>query len=97
MTTTTKLTAELVRHHLDYELETGKFRWKVGPRAGREAGCFEKFSGYWVIRLNGRLERGHRLAWIHVHGEVPQGRVRHVNKDRADNRIVNLSCTADKL
>jgi hypothetical protein len=47
-------------------------------------------SGYVEIRLDRRLYRAHRLAWLHVHGAWPVHEIDHINGEKADNRIANL-------
>lgn len=56
---------------------------------GSIAGCVAP-SGYVLINIDGRLFRAHRLAWFYVYGEWPVADVDHINRGRADNRIVNL-------
>jgi hypothetical protein len=84
---------ETVRELLAYDEETGVITWKVNRgkrKAGDVAGCVEKASGYHVIRVAGRLERAHRLAYMIVSGELPRGQVRHADKDKLNNRWGNL-------
>ena len=45
---------------------------------------------YKVIGVRRRVYKAHRLAWLYVYGEWPDGEVDHINGDPADNRIVNL-------
>ncbi|MBK6800434.1 MAG: HNH endonuclease [Novosphingobium sp.] len=83
---------------VDYEPETGLFRWKVkrngyggGTYPGKVAGTVHK-DGYIIINFNARLWRAHRLAFLFMTGAVPPKgmEVDHVNGDRADNRWDNL-------
>lgn len=88
-----ELTVERLRDLLEYEPDTGIFRWKVrnsrsvwpGDVAGGSAGA-----GYISIRVDGWLYRAHRLAWFHVHGEWPPLLIDHRNGKRDDNRLENL-------
>jgi len=88
---------------LDYDTKTGAFTWKTRPStehraasfnanyAGQEAGNVDISTGYRRIRLRGRIRFAHRLAWIVVHGPIPDGYdIDHKNMDRADNSIENL-------
>jgi hypothetical protein len=89
----TPLTANEVRHLLDYDPATGVFRWRVKPgrrvAAGAETGCVSNY-GYKVIGIKGRVYQASRLAWLYVTGEWPEHDVDHANGDTADNRWDNL-------
>lgn len=95
---TSILTAELIRNLLDYNPTTGIFTWlkradterNFNTRlAGRRAGCLDGH-GYVVIAVNGKPHKAHRLAWLHVYGELPCLPIDHRNGIRDDNRIWNL-------
>lgn len=86
------LTASEISSVLEYEPETGVFRWKTDQgRAvrGALAGHVHK-SGYRQIKVNKKLYMAHRLAWVLVHGEAPSDELDHINGVRDDNRIANL-------
>lgn len=89
-----ELTVARLKELLHYDPETGDFTWVSARRqrvaAGDKAGCRHKASGYWVIRIDDRLYRAHRLAWLWVHGEWPKSQVDHINRIRDDNRFANL-------
>lgn len=93
-------TADDVRQVLDYDPETGEFRWAVdrfkGPqrkalcaRKGDLAGGFNA-KGYRQISVSGRNHGAHRLAWLLMTGEWPTHQIDHINRDPADNRWCNL-------
>jgi hypothetical protein len=43
------------------------------------------------VYYKGKQERGHRVAWMMMYGEIPKGMViDHINRIRHDNRIENL-------
>lgn len=90
--------AKLVRELLDYNEQTGEFRFKSclhrGKRwnsrwAGKMAGGPHN-SGYWSINFKGTKHLAHRLAWLHAYGEWPKKLIDHINLDRRDNRLSNL-------
>lgn len=93
-----ELTAEHLRSILDYDAAMGEFRWRsradrdrswnhrhVGKRAGSVLA-----NGYRYINILNKLHLEHRLAWLWMIGEWPTAQVDHINRDRADNRWVNL-------
>lgn len=90
----TDLTAARLREWLSYDPATGAFVWLRIPcsniPAGTPAGAGKGSHGYRHIRVEGRLYRSHRLAWLHVYGAWPNADVDHINGVRDDNRIANL-------
>jgi hypothetical protein len=89
-----KLTAERVRELLDYDADTGIFRYRRnrgnGIRKGEVAGTNWRGNGYTVICVDQHFCGAHQLAWLHVTGTWPPQEVDHINTDRADNRFCNL-------
>jgi hypothetical protein len=87
------LTAERLRDLLDYDPETGAFRWRKAPRgrkSGDIAGSVSKVHGYREIGLDERLHLAHRLAWLYVHGRWPAHHIDHRDSNPTNNAIVNL-------
>lgn len=87
------LTAERLREILHYDPETGFFTWLIKPSRkialGSLAGSASA-NGYRVIRVDGNLYQAHRLAWFYVHGRWPIAEIDHINRDKAENRLINL-------
>ena len=82
---------------LEYDPETGVFLWSSPPGTGKiKPGATAGYmnDGYRLIGLTWdgrrRLVRAHRIAWKIMTGEEPPLRLDHVNRDRSDNRWVNL-------
>ncbi|HTV32739.1 MAG TPA: HNH endonuclease, partial [Methylocella sp.] len=85
------VTLERLKAVLDYEPETGLFRWKrsktntkCGQIAGSKSGC-----GYIYIEIDGIAYLAHRLAWLYMTGEWPS-ELDHIDLDKTNNTISNL-------
>lgn len=90
------LTAKQLRSVLVYEPDTGLFIWRPRKKGGkknswhgRRAGA-TKDGGYIVIRIDDRLYRAHRLAWLYMRGRWPRTEVDHIDTDPSNNRWANL-------
>lgn len=87
------LTAARLQEVLNYNCESGVFTWRltIGSRAkvGNIAGGKDSY-GYWCIKLDGTTHKGHRLAWLYVHGHFPKNLIDHRDGDVGNNAILNL-------
>lgn len=88
------LTAEYLRHLLYYDPDTGVWLWenplprskmKSGDMAGRRMD-----SGRWQLRIASGYYYGSRLAWLYMTGEWPKDQIDHINRDKGDDRWINL-------
>lgn len=89
------VTLERLREVLDYDHETGVFRWKLyrgKAKAGKVAGTVtgSKRCRYIQIQIDGVIYKAHRLAWFYVNGHWPEKELDHENTTGTDNRIANL-------
>lgn len=86
------LTAERLREVMHYDPATGEFLWKKPTSNRVKAGDRprEVNQGYYVLTIDGKTYRAHRLAWLFVYGKWPDQMIDHKNCDRKDNRIENL-------
>jgi len=87
---------------LDYNPLTGVFTWRLRPGErknlntwldGRIAGTIHTGkTGYKrrCIRVDGRIYRESRLAWLYMTGKWPEHTVDHINHNALDNRWANL-------
>ncbi len=87
-----EITAEYLRKIIIYDHDTGQFRWPRRPDC--KVGWSDDL-GYVHVRIGkGKLYLAHRLAWMYVFGEWPEGVIDHINGCTSDNRISNLRvCT----
>jgi len=76
-----------------FEYRDGELYWKVQPshsvKAGDKAGCFDKYNGYYIVRLAKKMYGLHRIVFAMHHGYFPE-MVDHIDRNPANNRIENL-------
>lgn len=81
------------RELLHYELVTGDLYWRISTgsaKVGGKAGGMDKTSGYHRIRIDGKFYRTNRVIWAIQTGKMPLCLIDHRDRDKANNRWVNL-------
>ena len=77
---------------LKYNSKTGIFTWNVNGRKGVKIGNIAGFNirGYKAVYIYGKNYYLHRLAFLYVYGEYPNCDIDHINRNKHDNKILNL-------
>ena len=75
-----------IRKYFSYNADTGDI---IRTDRKNSCGSVDK-GGYLILKINGKQYKAHRIAWFLYYEEFPTFEIEHVNRNRIDNRIVNL-------
>jgi hypothetical protein len=85
------LTQARLKELMTYDADTGVFtRIRSVNRAGRRVSDKLNRHGYLHFCIDYKMYLQHRVAWLYVYGEFPEGHLDHINRIKTDNRICNL-------
>jgi hypothetical protein len=77
----------------EYDPFSGILKWKISRSnmiKGSVVGCMHQ-SGYKILTLQSKSYRLHRIIWIMLFGNIPNGfYIDHINGNKIDNRLENL-------
>lgn len=72
------------------DIFSGRYHNQKNVSKGNVAGGMGN-SGYYQVRVNGRLTLVHRVIWELLNGEIPDGMfIDHIDQDKTNNDISNL-------
>jgi hypothetical protein len=83
-----KLTQKRLKETLKYYPSLGIFRWrepKQGRRKNKIAG-YKNPNGYILIQIDGKTYYAHQLAFLYVHGYLPENGIDHIDGDPSNNK-----------
>lgn len=93
------LTAERLRELLHYDPSSGIFTWRVDRGVnkckGNVAGTPDG-GGHLMIRVDYRIYKAHRLAWLYMTGAWPSALIDHKDHDKSNNRWTNIREADDR-
>jgi hypothetical protein len=87
-----KVTQEMLMEKVYYNPEAGTFHFIMpdGMPSKKQCGSIDD-KGYVRIFIGGKTRKAHRMAWLYVHGDIPDDmQIDHINMCKSDNRIANL-------
>ena len=86
------LTQNELKSFLNYDPETGIFRWNISQRGHRKKGdvAGTKSGRYSYITICGNTFLAHRLAWLYCYGSWPVDLIDHIDRNSRNNAIANL-------
>ena len=87
------LTAQRLRELFHYDPDTGIFTRKVktwpGSYIGEVVGSRHS-QGYVQLKVEGKMRKAHRLAWLYMMGQWPCNEIDHRDRCRSNNAWSNL-------
>jgi hypothetical protein len=87
------LTQQRLKEKLEYNPETGLFKWIVKPAGNCKDGWFEgskSSNRYLNICVDGTIYLAHRLAWLYVYGSWPSKVIDHKDGNTYNNKLNNI-------
>ncbi len=93
------ITQKRLKELLNYNPETGAFIRLVSI-GGQPSGAVIKGKdkqGYVVMRVDGKVYKAHRLAFLYITGRFPEHHVDHIDHNRSNNIFSNLRKCTDEM
>ena len=91
------ITQKILKERYSYDPESGDFRsLRTGSVVGYVLKRKNRNTGYKAIKILGKSNYLHRMAFLYMSGEIPD-QVDHINRDGLDNRWANLRPSSGTL
>ena len=87
--TTSRMTVAELHKKFAYDPESGELMQRMAKGRLRVVGTIHD-AGHLSVRPLGRVCLVHVIAWALHYGAYSEVPITHINRDKADNRIVNL-------
>ncbi len=87
------LTQEELKQLLEYDPATGKWRWLIKRAHNCKDGWFNGHvskTGYHTIRIQNKLYKCSRLAWLWMTGNFPEHLIDHIDGNKLNDCFSNL-------
>ena len=89
----TSLTQERLKDLFSYNPDDGKFtrlKYSAWNAKKGDIPSYKNNRGYLLVNIDYKMRSHHRLAFLYMTGEIPEGQIDHINHIRDDNRWCNL-------
>jgi hypothetical protein len=83
---------EKLKKSLSYDPVTGIITWRCAIGRAKSGGIAGgvNIKGYLMVGFHGKKYLAHRLAWLLMTGDWPDGMIDHKNLNKLDNQFDNL-------
>lgn len=83
-----------IQECIEYNPDTGFLTWKKSPDEVKKIGDIAGYTPshtYARVRIDGKMFFSHKVAWFLYYGKYPKEYIRHIDGNKANNKINNLS------
>ena len=84
------ISQEELKKRVDYDPETGIFRWRLSTRQTKPGKIAGHFGRYHTIVFDKKRYYAQRLAWLYMYNEWPSADIDHIDRNKFNNCIANL-------
>lgn len=100
-----KLTQQYLKECVTYNPDTGIFTWNTRPLSHfKNSHCCNAWNarwankytgsisdeGYFLVKVNHKTYKAHRIAFLYMEGYFPENQVDHIDRNKLNNKWDNL-------